>query len=87
MSGAAIANVCQVASRTAGWREAGTGEAGIRIEDVLEAAVDEIDKAARVLTPANCGGHLSNLPDDVDVVRVELTDRKVRSPHRYLSVA
>jgi len=87
MSGAAIANVCQVALRAACVREVNTGQRGLREEDAVEAIVAELEKVSRILTPANCTSHLSDLPDDVDVVRVEHVERKVRAPHRYLSVA
>jgi hypothetical protein len=43
--------------------------------------------AARALTPHNCGNYLDDLPQDVDVVRVDPVARKVNQPHRYINAA
>jgi hypothetical protein len=54
----------------------------------VQAAVDAFfESGARVLTPANCHQYLDDLPQDVDVVRVEPVVRKVRNPHRYFNQA
>ncbi|MDX6611609.1 MAG: hypothetical protein QOD75_795, partial [Blastocatellia bacterium] len=37
--------------------------------------------------PANCHQYLSDLPQDIDVVRVEVVRRKVPRPHLYLTAA
>jgi hypothetical protein len=40
-----------------------------------------------VLTPANIHMHVSDLPQDLAVVRVEPVHKTVREPHRYRRVA
>ena len=86
ISGATIAGICRSAIERACLREIEEETAGIRLDDVLAAAADELDNETRALSPANCRRHLRGLPQDVDVVRVETADRKVRA-HRYLEVA
>jgi proteasome-associated ATPase len=85
VSGAMVANIVRGAAEQACLREAETGAAGLRPEDVLDAAAVEFDTAARALTPFNCRHHLGDLPQDVDVVRVEPVERKVPRPHRYMN--
>jgi hypothetical protein len=87
MSGAGVAKISLSAIERACLREVETGEAGVRLEDVIAALADEFESSARALTPANCRNHLTDLPQDVDVVRVEPAQRKVSRPQRYLSVA
>jgi proteasome-associated ATPase len=87
MSGALLANVTRVATLKAGLREARTGEEGIRQDDLLEALEAELEKTVRTLTPRNCHRFIDDLPQDVDVVRVEPVQRRVRMETRYLTVA
>lgn len=86
-SGAVIANICRSAKSKACEREiAGSAEAGLCAEDLLLAANEEFGAAARGLTVLNCRQHLE-LPQDLDVVRVEPALRKVSQPLRYLQAA
>jgi proteasome-associated ATPase len=71
VSGASLANVVRSALECACRRELASGERGVRAEDVLDAIDSELDETARLLTPANCSRYLSDLPQDVDVVRVD----------------
>jgi proteasome-associated ATPase len=87
ISGATIANIARVAVERACLREIETREVGVRWSDLLEATAEELESAARALTPANCHRHLADLPQDVDVVRVERVNRRVSRPHHYLNVA
>jgi proteasome-associated ATPase len=87
ISGASIAKIASDAIERAGVREIETGESGVRLSDLLAAAAEEFSSAARVLTPANCSRYLSDLPQDVDVVRVECAERKTFRSFRYLNVA
>jgi proteasome-associated ATPase len=87
VSGAFLAKVARAAVERACLREVEGGVAGVGAEDLLESLADALDGAARVLTPHNCRRHLDDLPQDVDVVRVELAERRPRRPHRYLHVA
>lgn len=84
ITGASIAKVVGEAVEHACLREKETGEEGIRESDVLQAVSEECSRAAGVLTPANCRVHLDDLPQDVDVVRVEPVRPRV-VPERYLS--
>ena len=84
VSGAVIAKIALAAIERACLREAGTGEAGVRLDDVVWAMETEMASAARVLTPANCRAYLTDLPQDVDVVSVRPVERKVPRPERYL---
>ncbi len=84
ISGAAITKVVGVALERACIREKDTGSTGIRESDVLEAVFEECTSAVGVLTPSNCRSHLADLPQDVDVVRIEAVRPRV-APERYLS--
>jgi proteasome-associated ATPase len=87
ISGAHLANIARSAIERACVREIEHGESGVRVADVIDAAIDQIDAAVATLTPANCHVYLSNLPQDLAVVRVESLARKVRRPHRFVSAA
>ncbi|MGQ0701888.1 MAG: AAA family ATPase [Gemmatimonadales bacterium] len=87
-SGAAIAKICQAAVEQACLRESETGESGIRLPDLLEAIDREFASLVRGLTPRNCRSYLLDLPQDVDVVKVEPTrPQGPRREHRLLRVA
>ncbi len=87
ISGAMIASIARAAVERACLREVEAREAGVRPADLFEAIADELESQARALTPANCHRYLADLPQDVDVVRVEHMERRVGRPHRYLNVA
>jgi proteasome-associated ATPase len=86
MSGAVLAKIARGAARRACLREIETGAGGIELADVLAVIDGEIDAAARVLTPRNCALHLDDLPQDVDVVKVEPILRKRPNVHRFMRV-
>jgi proteasome-associated ATPase len=85
VNGSIIANIARVAGMRAFKRHATTGAEGLLLEDVLQALQDEFAAVVRALTPANCHHHLTDLPQDMDVVKVEPVVRKVSRPHRYLN--
>ena len=89
ISGAVIENIVNAAKERACVREIETSRSGVRLEDLLTAAADELDQAVRILTPANCRNHLCHLPDDVDVVSVQRADRGrvAAREHRFLRSA
>ena len=87
LSGASIAKIALSAKECACVEEIETGHTGIRLKHVLSAIAEELESIAGTLTPANCRQHLTDLPQDVDVVRVEAIQRKVARPHAYLHVA
>jgi proteasome-associated ATPase len=86
-SGAMLANIARTAAERACVREIETGIIGIQREDVLEAVADSIATAVSGLTPLNCHAHISGLPQDLAVARVEAVARKARRLHRFLSAA
>jgi hypothetical protein len=51
---------------------------------MLTTLAAEMEMAALSLTPANCRSQLENLPQDVDIVRVDPVRRRVAGPHRYI---
>jgi ATP-dependent 26S proteasome regulatory subunit len=85
MSGREIEQICTQVRDAAFLRDVRTGSAGIRREDMDEAVATTIEKLSRMLTRYNATSHLSDLPQDVDVVAVEPVVRRVRRPHRYVS--
>jgi proteasome ATPase len=87
LTGATLAKIVRDASQRALLREIVTGEPGIRMEDLSAALAEEIESVAGLLTPANCSHHLSDLPQDVDVVSVVPVRRKPADTLRYLRAA
>jgi proteasome-associated ATPase len=87
VSGAVLAKIARGAARRACLREIETGSRGIELADVLDAVGGEIDTAARLLSPVNCSRYLDDLPQDVDVVRVEPVERKPANVYRFTNVA
>ena len=83
ISGATLANLTRRARERACRREIEDGPAGLCESDITAAITVELAQAVGSLTPASCRHHLSGLPDDVDVVRLErvgapLASRAVR---------
>ena len=87
ISGASIAKIAISAKERACSEEVETGESGVRLKHVLSAIAEEFESIAGTLTPANCRQHLTDLPQDVDVVRIEAIKSKVPRAHKYLHVA
>lgn len=87
LSGATLAQIAATALERACERDIQTGDSGLRLRDLLSAAAHELAVLGSALTPANCHLHLADLPQDIDVVRVEVARRRVPEPHRFLSIA
>jgi proteasome-associated ATPase len=87
MNGASIAKIARVAIERACLREVESGASGVQLEDVLYGIAEEFKCMAKMLTPANCRNYLLDLPQDVDVVRVEPVQRKVTHSYRYVNAA
>lgn len=85
INGAEIAKIAQTAIERACLREAESGPGGVMLEDMLSGISDFIETAVQGLTPVNCRSYLDDLPQDVDVVRIDRVQRRVRHPHKYLS--
>ncbi len=86
INGAEIAKIAQTATERACLREAESGSCGISIDDMLSGVTDFFQTATQGLTPLNCRIHLDDLPQDMDVVRVDPIERKVKQPHSYLNI-
>jgi proteasome-associated ATPase len=88
MSGASLAKIAQIALSRACFRDIETGESGVRVEDIFAGIDEELASLSRLLTPLNARDHILDLPDDVDVVRVDRPKgRRARGGHRHLAVA
>ena len=87
ISGSGIAKIVREASERACMRELEGGPGGLRQEDFWAAIDDEIDQAAGVLTTRNCRSYLEDLPQDVDVIKVERAKRATAQLYRVLRVA
>jgi len=87
ISGASIAKIAISAKERACLDEVETGESGVRLKHVLSAIAEEFESIAGTLTPANCRQHLTDLPQDVDVVRIEAIKKRASRSHEYLHVA
>ena len=87
ISGAGIAKIARTAVERACSREIRGGGEGVSPDDILHAIADEHEAAAGLLTPGNCRRYLTDLPQDVDVVRVEPVQRAVPRLHHYRKVA
>lgn len=84
-SGRTFEQVCRAARRAALLRDLRHREAGLRVEDIEDAARDAFDRLASTLSPRNAHAYLPDLPQDVDVVGAEPLRRRVARPHRYLN--
>jgi len=83
VSGAQLESIAQAALERACVREAEGGPSGVTAADMIAAISGFFLAAPRALTPRNARNYLHDLPQDIDVVRVDLFERKVANPHRY----
>ena len=83
VSGAQLESIAQSAIERACVRDAEGGPAGIGVSDVSAAIAEFCRSVPRALTPRNARSYLHDLPPDIDVVRVDLVERKVQQPWRY----
>jgi proteasome-associated ATPase len=83
VSGAELAAIANSALQRACIREAQGGPAGVALADISAAVSAFFHSAPRALTPRNARNYLRDLPQDIDVVRVDVIERKVRHPHLY----
>lgn len=87
LSGRAIEQLCRAARASAFRRELRGGEPGVARVDVEESVASTLDRLGTLLTPHNCRAYLSDLPHDLDVVRVDALRRTVAPRHRYRGAA
>lgn len=83
VSGAHLEAIAQAAVERACLRETEGGPAGVASADMHAAVAAFFASAPRALTPRSARGYLRDLPQDVDVVRVDMIARKVRNPGLY----
>lgn len=86
VSGRLLQQLCESARRRAFARELRGGAPGVQTGDMEQAVAEGIDRLRTLLTPVNAHAHLTNLPQDVDVVSVEPVVRKVSNARRYLNL-
>jgi proteasome-associated ATPase len=83
LTGSHLHAIAQAASQRACIRGKEGGSKYISAADMQAAISDFFITAPRALTPRNARNFLRDLPQDIDVVRVDLIERKVRHPHLY----
>ena len=83
VSGAQLEAIAQAALERACVRDIEGGPVGVSAPDMSAAISDFFKSASQVLTPRNARNYIGDLPQDVDVVSVSLTERKVKRPHLY----
>ena len=83
VSGAQLQSVAKAAIKKACVRASEGGPKGISSADMHAAISDFFLAAPCALTPRNARNYVHDLPQDVDVVRVDLVERKIRHPHLY----
>lgn len=84
MSGRVIEQICEAAKRTACERAIRDGKSGIEESDLSQALEDAMERLCGTLTVHNVHAFLPDLDHDVDVVRVEPVNRRVKSRHTYM---
>jgi proteasome-associated ATPase len=83
VSGAHLESMAQSALERACVREIEGGPEGVCGADIDAAVSGFFLSAARALTPRSARNYLTDLPQDNDVVRVDLVERMVKRPHLY----
>jgi proteasome-associated ATPase len=79
LSGAEIAKICRMAKERSALREIELGEVGICRNDLVHGVERFLEDSAAKLKPHNCRDYL-DLPDDMDVVKVEPA-RRTKAAH------
>jgi SpoVK/Ycf46/Vps4 family AAA+-type ATPase len=84
VSGRMIEQICRSACSHAFNRHIAGGGEGLRGADIDHAVEAGIERLRTTLTAHNARAYLDDLPQDVDVVRVEPIARPAKSVYRYL---
>jgi proteasome-associated ATPase len=85
VSGRLIRQICRSAAEAACQRELDGGPAGLQVADVNTAVGRAVQGLSTTLTCANAREYLKDLPQDVDVVRIDRVTRRVHQPLRYIN--
>lgn len=87
VSGRLLEHIARSTSERAFRRHSAGGEPGICLRDARDAVDDAVERLSTLLTIHNAQAWLDDLPQDVDVVRVEPVRRTPRRAHRYVHAA
>jgi ATP-dependent 26S proteasome regulatory subunit len=87
ISGRLIEQICRSARERAFARHLAGGTPGVQVADMEMAVAGAIERLATTLSVRNVHQYLDELPDDVDVVRVEMPRKNVKRPLRYVNEA
>lgn len=87
VSGRLIEQVCRAAARSAFMRHVGGGARGLMLADMHAATGEAIDRLRALLTLRNVKEYLADLPEDIDVVRVERNSGHASRALRYVHAA
>jgi proteasome-associated ATPase len=86
VSGRLIEQLCRAACTRALAREIRGGSKGVRVSDVRSAVSQATERLATTITRGNAHHYIADLPDDIDVVRVERPSRPVKRMQTYLNL-
>jgi proteasome-associated ATPase len=84
LSGAEISKIARIAKERAALRQIEHGGQGIRIEDIDAGIERFLEETGRKLRTHNVRDYVANLPDDLDVVKVE-GRRNVPAPRMHVA--
>ncbi|MBW2723332.1 MAG: AAA family ATPase [Deltaproteobacteria bacterium] len=87
MSGRLIEQICRAAARGAFMRHVGGGARGLMLADMHAATGEAIDRLRTLLTVRNVKEYLTDLPEDIDVIRVERNTGHASRALRYVHAA
>jgi len=87
VSGRLIEQICRAAGKSALLRPLEGGPRGMTVSDMQRATSEAIDRLARLLTLRNVREYLADLPEDIDVVRIERHRARASGTLRYLNAA
>ena len=87
MSGRTIEQICRAAARSAFMRHMGGGARGLVLSDMHAAVSEAIDRLRSLLTVRNVNEYLIDLPEDIDVIRVERNTGPTNRALRYVHAA
>jgi hypothetical protein len=86
VSGRLIEQLCRNARSRALARQVRGGSRGVRVSDIRTAVSQAIERLATTITRGNAHNYIADLPDDIDVVRVERPTRQVKRMQTYLNL-
>ncbi len=86
VSGRLIEQLCRAARTSALARQVRGGARGVRVSDIRTAVSLATERLATTITRGNAHHYIADLPDDIDVVRVERPTRQVKRMQTYLNL-